>query len=154
MILDKIDNWKIYFKEPIFLEIFKELENYNSETPNGIYRTHENYYFKVMSYDTKLESNIIESHIKEVDVQILFSGNEKIKIYNSEAVSITEPYSDETDCQFYKNIKNPISEINLEIGYMAIFFPDDIHHPQFAVNNKIETLKKIVLKIDEKLFAQ
>jgi YhcH/YjgK/YiaL family protein len=154
MILDKIDNWKIYFKEPIFLEIFKELENYNSETPNGIYRTHENYYFKVMSYDTKLESNIIESHIKEVDVQILYSGNEKIKIYNSEAVCITEPYSDETDCQFYKNIGNPISEINLETGYMAIFFPDDIHHPQFAVSNKIETLKKIVLKIDEKLFAQ
>lgn len=154
MIQDKIANWKIYFKEPIFLEIFKELENYNSETPNGIYRTHENYYFKVMSYDTKLESNIIESHIKEVDVQILFSGNEKIKIYNSEAVSITEPYSDETDCQFYKNVGNPLSEINLQPGYMAIFFPDDIHHPQFAVENKIQTLKKIVLKIDEKLFTQ
>lgn len=154
MILDKIDNWKIYFKEPIFLEIFKELENYNSETPNGIYRTHDNYYFKVMSYDTKLESNIIESHIKEVDVQILFSGNEKIKIYNSEAVCIIEPYSDETDCQFYKNIGNPVAEINLETGYLAIFFPGDIHHPQFAVNNKVETLKKIVLKIDEKLFAQ
>ena len=36
---------------------------------------------------------------------------------------------------------------------MAIFFPDDIHHPQFAVDGKIETLKKLVLKIDEKLFT-
>jgi beta-galactosidase beta subunit len=36
---------------------------------------------------------------------------------------------------------------------MAIFFPDDIHQPQFALENKIETLKKIVIKIDEKLFT-
>ena len=154
MIIDKINNWVLYFKAPIFLEIFKELDNYNFDTPNGIYRTNENYYFKVLSYDTKLESNIIESHIKEVDVQILFFGNEKIKIYNSESVTITEPYSNETDCQFYKKKGNPISEINLQPGYMAIFFPDDIHHPQFAVGNNIQTIKKIVLKIDEKLFTQ
>ena len=75
MILDKINNWGLYFKTPIFLEILKELNNYKFDTPNGIYRTNENYYFKVLSYDTKLESNIIESHIKEVDVQILFFGN-------------------------------------------------------------------------------
>lgn len=153
MIVDKIENWPIYFKAPIFLEIFKELENFNFNTPNGTYRNHENYYFKVMSYETKLESTIIESHRKEVDVQILFSGKENIKIYNLKDVEINKAYSEETDCQFYKKISNPIAEINLEVGYMAIFFTDDIHHPQFAVNNKVETIKKIVLKINEKLFA-
>jgi len=153
MIIDKIENWSLYFKEPIFSEIKNELENYNSTTPNGVYKTHENYYFKVMSYDTKLDSKIIESHRKEVDVQILFSGNENIKIYNNTDVAVIEAYDDESDCQFYKNIGNPITEINLRPGYMAIFFPDDIHHPQFAVEGKIETLKKLVLKIDEKLFA-
>jgi YhcH/YjgK/YiaL family protein len=153
MIIDKIENWSLYFKEPIFSEIKNELGNYNSTTPNGVYKTHENYYFKVMSYDTKLDSKIIESHRKEVDVQILFSGNENIKIYNNTDVAVIEAYDDESDCQFYKNIGNPITEINLRPGYMAIFFPDDIHHPQFAVEGKIETLKKLVLKIDEKLFA-
>jgi len=153
MIVDKIENWKIYFKSPIFSEIFKELETYTINTANGVYKNYEGFYFKIMSYDTKLDSNIIESHRKEVDVQILLSGNEKIKVYNSTAVAITEPYSSESDCQFYKNMDKPISEINLEPGYMAIFFPDDIHHPQFAVNNEIETLKKIVIKIDEKLFT-
>lgn len=153
MIVDKIENWRIYFKNAMFSDIFKELESYNIDTTNGIYKNHENYYFKVMSYDTKLNSGIIESHKKEVDVQILLSGNENIKIYNSTSVAITELYDAATDCQFYKNIDNPISEINLEPGYMAIFFPDDIHHPQCAVSNKIETLKKIVIKIDEKLFT-
>lgn len=153
MIIDKIENWALYFKEPIFSEIKNELGNYNTSTPNGVYKTHENYYFKVMSYDTKLDSKIIESHRKEVDVQILFSGNENIKIYNNNDVEVIEAYDKESDCQFYKNIGNPITEINLRPGYMAIFFPDDIHHPQFAVDGKIETLKKLVLKIDEKLFT-
>lgn len=153
MIIDKIENWSLYFKAPIFSEIKKELESYSKETANGVYKTHENYYFKVMSYDTKLESNIIESHRKEVDIQILFSGNENIKIYNDKDVTITEVYDENTDCQFYKSVGNPITDINLRPGYMAIFFPDDIHHPQFAVEGNIETLKKLVLKIDEKLFA-
>ena len=153
MIVDKIENWKIYFKDSVFAEIFNQLKNYNLDTPNGVYRNHERFYFKVMSYDTKLESSIIESHRKEVDIQILLSGNEKIKIYDSLAVQVTEPYEDESDCQFYKNIDQPISDIDLKPGYMAIFFPDDIHHPQFAVNNKIEKLKKIVIKVDEKLFS-
>jgi YhcH/YjgK/YiaL family protein len=153
MIIDKIENWRIYFKALIFNNIFEELKNYNLETPNGTYKNHENYYFKVMSYDTKLESSIIESHRKEVDVQILLSGNENIKIYNETDVEVKATYDAESDYQFYSKMGNPITEINLQPGYMAVFFPDDIHHPQFAVDNKIETLKKIVIKIDEKLFT-
>ena len=60
------------------------------ETRNRTYKNLENYYFKVMSYDTKLESSIIESHRKEIDDQL---------------------------------------------GHMAVFFLDDIHYPQLAVNN-------------------
>jgi YhcH/YjgK/YiaL family protein len=153
MIVDKIENWKIYFKASVFNDIFKELKTYNLETKNGTYKNHENYYFKVMSYDTKLESSIIESHRKEVDVQILLSGNENIKIYNETDVKVREIYDAVSDCQFYSKTGNPITEVNLQPGYMAIFFPDDIHHPQFAVGNIIDTLKKIVIKIDEKLFA-
>ena len=153
MIVDKIENWKIYFKSPIFDAIFEDLKTYTVDTPNGVYKDNKKYYFKVMSYDTKLDSAIIESHRKEVDVQILLSGNEHIKIYNEAAVAVKEVYDEESDCQFYKVIGKPFNEINLESNYMAIFFPDDIHQPQFAVENKIETLKKIVIKIDEKLFT-
>lgn len=153
MIIDKIENWKIYFKASVFNDIFEELKTYSLDTKNGTYKNHDNYYFKVMSYDTKLESNIIESHRKEVDVQILLAGNENIKIYNEADVEVMEAYETESDCQFYTKKGDPLTEINLRPGYMAIFFPDDIHHPQFAVGNKIDTLKKIVIKIDEKLFA-
>lgn len=154
MILDKIENWKLYFKSSIFEEIFQELKEFSIESPNGVYKNNDDYYFKIMSYDTKLNADIIESHRKEVDIQILFAGEEHMKIYNDEAVTIKEPYAAESDCQFYNANKNPIAQIDLVPGYMAVFFPDDIHHPQFAVNNKISNLKKIVIKINEKLFAQ
>lgn len=153
MIVDKINNRHLYFKGPIFDELFRQLATYTLETPNGVYKNHENFYFKVMSYETKLESNITESHIKEVDVQILLAGNEGIKIFNEKSVEITNVYDEQSDCQFYNPINTPISEINLTPGYMAVFFPEDIHNPQYAVNGNIEKLKKIVIKIDEKLFS-
>jgi YhcH/YjgK/YiaL family protein len=153
MIVDKISNRHLYFKGEIFDELFRQLSTYTLDTPNGVYKNHENFYFKVMSYETKLASNITESHQKEVDVQILLSGNEGIKVFNASDVEITQAYDEEMDCQFYNPINLPISEVNLMPGYMAVFFPDDIHNPQYAVDGKIENLKKIVIKIDEKLFS-
>lgn len=153
MIFDKICNRHLYFKGPIFDELFRQLATYTLNTPNGIYKNHDNFYFKVMSYETKLVSTITESHQKEVDVQILLSGNEGIKIFNERDVEITQLYDEETDCQFYNPINLPVSEVNLKPGFMAVFFPDDIHNPQYVVDGKIETLKKIVIKIDEKLFS-
>jgi len=37
---------------------------------------------------------------------------------------------------------------------MAVFFPNDIHGPLYAHNNKVDNVKKIVIKIDETLFSQ
>ena len=154
MIHDQINNWNLYFKAPVFEKIFSELATLNLNTPDGIYKNNADYYFKVMSYETKSAPTVIESHIKEVDVQILLSGSEKIKLYDQQALMIDKPYDDETDCQFYKAIQSAMSDINLIPGYMAVFFPQDIHHPQFSVDGQINTLKKIVIKINAKLFTQ
>jgi YhcH/YjgK/YiaL family protein len=154
MILDKVENSIRYFKAPVFHEIFQKLKDFNINTPNGTYKTHDSYYFKVMSYETQLSPEIIESHRKEVDVQILLSGKELIKIYKEEDVSVLQKYNSKIDCQFYKELNSPISELILEPSYMAVFFPNDIHSPLHAQNKKVEKLKKIVLKIDEALFLQ
>ena len=154
MILDKVENSSRYFKKPIFKEIFQKLKDFNINTPNGTYETHDLYYFKVMSYETQLSPKIIESHRKEVDVQILLSGNELIKIYKEEDVSILKKYDSRIDCQFYQELNSPISEVILEPSYMAVFFSSDIHAPLYAHNNKVNNLKKIVIKIDETLFSQ
>jgi beta-galactosidase beta subunit len=101
MIFDKIENWKIYFKHCIFNKIFEDLNKINLDTSNGIYFKNKDYYFKVMSYKTKIESDIIENHKKEVDIQILLSGSEKIKLFSIENVVTLRAYSDSDDCQFF-----------------------------------------------------
>lgn len=154
MIFDNIENWKNYFgTSPHFHEVFEVLATINTEKPNGEYRVNDFCYYKVMMYDTKCNPTIIESHKKEIDIQVILSGKERIKIYSLDEVVITSPYETETDCQFYKSIKEPNLELNLVPGKMAIFFPQDIHGCQYAINNSAETIKKIVIKIDEKLFT-
>lgn len=101
MIYDKINNWKLYFQNPIFKNIFEELNNYNINTPNGEYKNNDYYYFKVMSYNAEKESTIIESHKKEVDIQMLLSGNEQIKLYDINLVKVIKEYDLITDCVFY-----------------------------------------------------
>ena len=154
MILDKVENSGRYFKGPIFKEIFLKLKDFDINTPNGTYIINDSYYFKVMSYKTQLSPKIIESHRKEVDVQILLSGKELIKIYKEEDVGVIEKYNSKIDCQFYQELNSPISELILEPSYMVVFFPNDIHGPIHAYNKQVTLLKKIVIKIDETLFSQ
>lgn len=153
MIFDKLSCWKLYFKSPVFDEIFEKLNTISLDTPNGTHHKSDNYYFKVMSYETKYEPTIIESHQKEVDVQILLSGEEHIKLYDQHQVEITSEYSEESDCQFYKSDVSPAATLDLKPGKMAVFFPQDIHGCQHTVNGEIKSIKKIVIKINEELFT-
>jgi len=154
MILDKLEYSTRYFKSSLFKEIFDKVRDFDIDTPDGTYFSNERYYFKVMTYDTQFSPNIIESHRKEVDVHILLYGKERIKVYKEEDVVILRKYCSKTDCQFYQEFNPAGLEFILESGYMAVFFPNDIHAPLFTCNNKVEKLKKIVIKIDEELFAQ
>ena len=154
MIFDSIDNWNSYFDASgIFGEVFDKLAKVNVNTPNGEYRINDLCYYKVMSYDTKLEPTIIESHKREVDIQVALKGAEGINIYSVTDVEITSAYDNKTDCQFYKSVRKPQLDLRLTPGKMAIFFPQDIHGCQHALDSNTETIKKIVIKIDEKLFT-
>ncbi|TNE53554.1 MAG: DUF386 domain-containing protein [Bacteroidetes bacterium] len=153
MIYDRIDNWRTYFKGPVFEEVFQTLKDYNQNTANGIYRYDDKgFYFKVMEYDTKEEADIIETHRKEVDIQILLAGHELIKMYGTEDVKTKKPYDEESDCEFYDVNNDPYCELILKPEYMAVFFPEDPHHPQFQIGNGPEHLKKIVIKVNIDLF--
>jgi len=154
MIFDSTDNWNNYFDSSgIFGKIFYTLSTVNINTPNGEYRINDSCYYKVMSYETKVDPTIIESHKREVDIQVALNGAEGINIYSATDVQITSAYDNKTDCQFYKGIKKPQLALRLTPGKMAIFFPQDIHGCQHALDSNTETIKKIVIKIDEKLFT-
>ena len=91
-----------------------------------------------MSYKTLDNPKVIENHRKEVDIQIVLSGSEKIKLYSENNLEILRDYSVEDDSQFYTKKSKKNSEIILKPEYMAVFLNQDIHRPQYIANNKIK----------------
>ena len=148
MIFDKLTSYPVYFQTSEMKSIIEDvIQNYSITTEDGTYQEFDHYYTKVMSPETLAVSDIIESHQREIDIQILLSGTEKIRIFSEESVTIKSDYNPEIDCTFYTPSSDPHSEVVLQPGYFAMFFPQDIHNPLIA-NTKIQSLKKIVIKID------
>ena len=148
MIFDKLTSYPVYFQTSEMKSIIEDvIQNYSITTKDGTYQEFDHYYIKVMSPETLELSDIIESHQKEIDIQILLSGTEKIRIFSEESVTIKSDYNPEIDCTFYTPNRNPHSEVILQPGYFAMFFPQDIHNPLIAYNT-IQSLKKIVVKLD------
>jgi YhcH/YjgK/YiaL family protein len=148
MIFDKLTSYPVYFQTSEMKSIIEDvIQNYSIKTKDGTYQEFDHYYIKVMSPETLEVSDIIESHQKEIDIQILLSGTEKIRIFSEESVTIKSDYNPEIDCTFYTPNSDPHSEVILQPGYFAMFFPQDIHNPLIA-NTKVQSLKKIVIKID------
>lgn len=93
MIFDTIDNWPGHIgAKAVFDKIRHEvLPSLNGQTANGRFELMEGCYYKVMSYTTKEAPTIVEAHRKEVDLQLLLNGRERIKIYSKDQVAIKEP---------------------------------------------------------------
>lgn len=148
---------------PQNLPLFKYLENYwggnlnnfsalplgKSEIlPNKIYVIHEKY------QSQNPENKLWESHRRFVDIQIITSGKEIIKVapINDFHKIIAVEYSKEKDVIFYKNLPDInhkiINTIILQAGSFAVFYPQDAHlpgiHPDFCTVTDVE---KIVFKL-------
>ncbi|ATA77425.1 Protein yiaL [Capnocytophaga canimorsus] len=154
MIYDAINHWELYFKNPIFREIFNNLKTLDAQTPDGIYFACEQYQIRVMTYQTKEIPTIIESHQKEVDIHVVLAGEERIKLFGRKDVIVTTPYNAEKDCQLYKAVNPPVIDLHLTPKNMAVLFPQDIHQPQFIAETKSQTIKKVVVKVKEFVFGE
>jgi YhcH/YjgK/YiaL family protein len=150
MIADKVLNLKYYFRAPWVDQVLQFYTTISGDTPNGIYSLAEEKLFcKVLDYHIKTENWITESHQKYVDIQISLGGQELIEIYdntNGELEQI-KIYDEKTDCTFYNYPTNsPICTQLLTTGFMGIYFPQDIHATQIAIENSTGHIKKAVLR--------
>lgn len=156
MILDKVENLNHYFTGEWvnkLLEFYGQLKN---TTPDGIYSLIENekLFCKLLSYETKTTDWITESHQEYIDFQILLEGEEIIEIYHPSSLEIKNQYSVETDCIFYDYPTIiPNAKINLAPQYVGVFFLQDAHTTQMAVNNQPAMLKKAVFKVHKSLLS-
>ncbi len=147
MLYDHINNYKTYagISEDIRLglEYLKELK---AEVEVGVYELSPRVKAIVSEYTTKEVNEVgYEAHRQNIDIQYNLVGEEKIDCVPLEQLSVTKPYSEETDAAFYATNSQP-TEMVVGNGYFAIFFPQDGHMPQLCIDAP-KPVKKVVVKV-------
>ena len=149
MIYDKIDNI-VFYKGlspniALGLDFLKQMK---PDTPVGEYQINHRVKAIVSEYETKLENEYgYEAHRKNIDIQYLLSGEERIACLPIERLNETKAYNEESDAAFYAaDLNLQPSYLSLLPGYFAVFFPQDGHLSQLCID-KLMKVKKVVIKV-------
>ncbi len=147
MIFDHINNIESYKGlSPDLYEGLKYLRQVSPDIAVGTYQINSRVRAIVSEYETKVENEVeYEAHRKNIDIQYLLRGEERVACLPIDKLKETVPYSEEKDAAFFMSSLQPI-EMTLGGGYFAIFFPQDGHMTQLSVGGP-EMVKKVVVKI-------
>ncbi|GGK42105.1 MULTISPECIES: YhcH/YjgK/YiaL family protein [Flavobacteriaceae] len=147
MIVDKIENAHLYTNSHSGIDkALNYIKNTNFfKLTKGRHEIEGDEIFAIVNeYKTKnQEENLLESHIKYIDVQFIAQGTEQIGFttFNNQ---IPEKFYDSTDD--YMLFKEPYNLITLNEGMFAIFYPSDIHIPGLIADT-VSKVTKVVVKV-------
>ena len=146
----KITNYqdlKKYFNVPNAALAF--LAAITENTANGKYPFGADCFINVMDCTTREELADMEAHDIYVDVQCLFTGEERIYYKNREGLTVTKPMDDTKDVGFFAYA--PSEYVDYKAGECVVLYPEEAHLPGRAVTTSL-TAKKAVMKLNcEKL---
>lgn len=147
MIYDHINNISFYRglspDIAVGLDFLKQVQ---PDTDVGVYQINPRVKAIVSEYETKTVNECgYEVHRKNIDIQYLLLGEERIACLPIERLEETKPYSEENDAAFYAADLRA-QEMIIGNGYFAIFFPQDGHMPQLCIDEPVP-VKKVVVKV-------
>jgi biofilm protein TabA len=155
MIVDRLDNWKIYFREAVWETIFAQLQALNEHTPAMEKKIQgDDVILKVFSYETiePVSSEVeLESHKKYIDIHTTLTKSERIEWYPAAGLKIIRPYDAAEDAVYYERPQLTCASLNLYPGIFAMFWPTDAHMPGLQVAGNPELVKKAVMKVSADL---
>ena len=151
MIFDHISNISLYCTlSPDIYAGLEYLTQISSDIAVGVYQITPRVKAIVSEYETKVKNEVgYEAHRKNIDIQYLLKGEERVACLPLDKLKETVPYSEEKDAAFFTSSLQP-TEMTLGGGYFAIFFPQDGHMPQLSVGGRAEMVKKVVVKVEIK----
>lgn len=151
MILGNINHLRLvpYLPSKIKQSIEYIKDNVNINTPVGRYDIDGDKMFFMVSDSRSrhIDEATPEYHEKYIDVQIVLEGQEGM------AVCTLPPYTKVLDDKLAENdiafIETPKEEtmLILQQSDFIVFLPNEVHKPLCAIDNKIETIRKVVVKI-------
>lgn len=162
MIYDKIKNIELYkgLSDDIYAGL-KYLKDLSPDIAPGIYEINPRVKAIVSEYTTKtINEHGYEAHQKNIDIQYLLKGTEKIACLPVDELQEIQPYNPDTDAAFYEsNLRPSTSDLRpltsdlrpltfdlRPLTSFALFFPQDAHMPQLCIDTP-EEVKKVVIKV-------
>lgn len=174
VVYDKIENIELYkgLSDDIYAGL-KYLKAMSPDIAPGTYEVTPKVKAIVSEYTTKpVNENGYEAHQKNIDIQYLLMGTERIACLPVDELKETQPYNEDTDAAFYAAPRHlspvncpldPValhlqvkelstvnchlsSDLFLQPSAFAIFFPHDAHMPQLCIDAP-EPVKKVVIKV-------
>ena len=89
------------------------------------------------------EKCFFESHRKYIDVQFILEGEEIIEVSDIDNLDVDATYDKDMDLIKYHD-KSNTSQIKLQKGDVAIFYPKDGHMPCIKTNESAKVVKTVV----------
>lgn len=102
-------------------------------------------FVQVQSYDTvKPETANFETHRSYVDIQVVVAGREIIQwAPMSKLGKVKIPYDTAKDLEFFEEPEY-CTDLRMEEGDFAVFFPSDAHKPRCQFGGATKVLKLVV----------
>ena len=142
MIIDKIENLGKY----THLSMVKQfLDEHPEPLENGKYIINDGCFVTAMEYETKDDAGLFEGHKKYIDLQMLISGSECIRVQTKSNCVLAVEYDTLKEAAFYTS--EQYMNCYLDGSNFVLLTPDDLHNPGIMVNGKSEKVKKYVFKI-------
>jgi len=146
MVTDRLENANLYFG------LSKDIEtglrflrtDAASELSVGKHDIAPGIFALASEYVTKSRDKCtFETHKKYIDIQLIVEGCESIDYASAMSLEEITPYDRANDCTLYDGDG---SEIKLEPGSFAIFYPEDAHRPGILDGISMP-VRKVVVKV-------
>ena len=148
MILDQISQMKNYVSTlPALQHVIDILASGKLDDMElGRYTTDQkNIRYTLFTYKTeKKEATEYEVHRKEIDVQILLKGHERMDIASREMLTATTAYNEEKD--FFMATGEKLLSYHAKQDTFAVFFPGEPHAPNLIDETPSQVIK-VLFKI-------
>ncbi len=146
MIFDSIEHLAIYQTVlPQLDSVISLLGDGNLDLTKGAHTTLvPGLRYNVAEYTTTDQPKEYEIHVREVDVQVMLQGEERIMSARRELAETAGPYDALGDASMVQGPEN--AGIVLQEGDFAIYFPGEPHKPGVAVGSSLP-VKKVIFKI-------
>jgi len=148
MILDRIENLKLYTQIPYIKDIVKFIKERDSKAllVGEIPIKGRDLFVRVAEYETQPAlTRRFESHRVYADVQYIVSGVECMGFSTENNLSPLTEYDEKEDIQFFESPKC-FSPLIVSQKEFVVFLPHELHQPG-CIYQKPSLVKKLVFKV-------